>query len=86
MWYLWAFRTMRAYAPYVTLPFAAVVGYLGYKFEGAISSKYTPYKEPIKEARNERQLTEESLRSAADVEKLKYSANVLGKNLSPSLQ
>ncbi|GJQ85049.1 hypothetical protein Trydic_g3712 [Trypoxylus dichotomus] len=86
MWFGLAFRALRTYAPYITLPFAAAVGFLGYKIESTISNKHTPYKEPIKEARNERLISDESLQSAADVEKLRYNANVLGKNLSPSLQ
>ncbi|KAF5284166.1 hypothetical protein FQR65_LT00166 [Abscondita terminalis] len=86
MWTIWAFRALRTYAPYITLPFAAAIGYIGYNFENFVSDKYTPFSEPIKEARSERLLTDEKLDSAASVEALKYSANVLGKNVSPSLK
>ncbi|XP_017781259.1 PREDICTED: small integral membrane protein 12-A [Nicrophorus vespilloides] len=79
-------RAMRVYAPYITLPFAAVVGYIGYHVENKVSDKYTPYSAPIKDSRNERLLSEDSLQSATEVEKLKYSANVLGRNISPSLK
>lgn len=47
MWFGLGFRALRSYAPYITLPFAAVVGFLGYKIEGAISSKHTPYRGKI---------------------------------------
>ncbi|XP_060534031.1 small integral membrane protein 12-A [Cylas formicarius] len=76
---------LRAYAPYVTLPFAAVVGFIGYNLENILSDNYTPYHKSIEEQRKERLLSEEKLQSAENVEKLKYKANVLGTNLSPSL-
>lgn len=34
---------MRRNAVYFTLPFAAVVGFIGYNIENLISDKYTPY-------------------------------------------
>lgn len=34
---------LRNYAPYITLPFAAVVGIIGYNLENWMSDKYTPY-------------------------------------------
>lgn len=34
---------MRRNAVYLTLPFAAVVGFIGYNVENLISDKYTPY-------------------------------------------
>ncbi|KAJ8964970.1 hypothetical protein NQ314_004487 [Rhamnusium bicolor] len=79
------FRTLRVYAPYITLPFAAVVGVIGYNLENWLSDKYTPYNKSIEEQREERLLQEEKLLSAGNVEKLKYKANVLDTNLSPSL-
>lgn len=81
-----AFRVLRTYAPYITLPFAAVVGFLGYKIESAISDRQTPYNASIKDSRNDRLIEDEKLKGAAEVDPLKYSANVLGRNLSPSLQ
>lgn len=42
MWPI-VFRVLRQYAPFVTLPFAAVVGYVGYHIEDFMSDKYTPY-------------------------------------------
>lgn len=40
----------------------------------------------IKESRSDRLISNESLNSAANVEKLRYKANVLGTNVSPSLE
>lgn len=34
---------IRRNAVYVTLPIAAVVGFIGYKIENLVSDKYTPY-------------------------------------------
>lgn len=47
MWFGFGFRALRTYAPYITLPFAAVVGFLGYKIESTISKKHTPYRGEI---------------------------------------
>ncbi|KAF5296317.1 hypothetical protein FQA39_LY12534 [Lamprigera yunnana] len=77
---------LRTYAPAITLPFAAAIGYIGYNMENLMSDKYTPFNESIKESRSERMLTDEKLDSATSVETLKYSANVLGRNVSPSLR
>ncbi|CAH1382803.1 hypothetical protein MTP99_006793 [Tenebrio molitor] len=85
MWPL-LIRTLRVYAPYITLPFAALVGVVGYNLENIFSDKYTPYNQSIKESRSDRLSTNESLDSAANVEKLRYKANVLGTNVSPSLE
>ncbi|KYB27065.1 small integral membrane protein 12-A [Tribolium castaneum] len=79
-------RTLRVYAPYITLPFAAVVGVIGYNLENYFSDKYTPYNASIKESRDDRLLSNETLESATEVEKLRYKANVLGTNVSPSLE
>ncbi|XP_018568377.1 small integral membrane protein 12-A [Anoplophora glabripennis] len=76
---------LRSYAPYITLPFAALVGVIGYNLENWMSDKYTPYNKSIEEQRTERLLEEDKLQAAENVEKLKYKANVLNTNLSPSL-
>ena len=34
----------RTYAPWIVLPFAVVIGGLGYVIEGSVSDKYTPWK------------------------------------------
>lgn len=35
-------RALSRYAPYITLPVAAVVGVIGYHLEDIMSDKYTP--------------------------------------------
>ncbi|KAJ8913748.1 hypothetical protein NQ315_007465 [Exocentrus adspersus] len=83
------FAALRSYAPYITLPFAAVVGIIGYNLENWISDKYTPYNKSIQEQRTERLVEEERLEAAQNVEKVetvRYKASVLDTNLSPSLQ
>ncbi|KAK9878394.1 hypothetical protein WA026_021702 [Henosepilachna vigintioctopunctata] len=79
-------RAASRYAPYITLPFAAIVGVIGYNLENWLSDKYTPFNEPIKESRGERLLTDEVLSRATQVESLKLSGKALDKNVSPSLQ
>lgn len=97
------FRVLRQYAPVITLPFAALIGVIGYNLENILSDKYTPYNgkknfiiisnifnqklfvDSIKEKRGDRMLSEDVLKNATSVEKLRYSANVLNTNLSPSL-
>ncbi|KAJ8957963.1 hypothetical protein NQ318_001963 [Aromia moschata] len=80
------FTALRTYAPYITLPFAALVGIVGYNLENWVSDKYTPYNKSIEEQREDRLMAEEEkLKSPENVEKLKYKANVLNTNLSPSL-
>lgn len=37
------YAALRGYAPYITLPFAALVGFIGYNLENILSDKYTPY-------------------------------------------
>ncbi|KAL1500736.1 hypothetical protein ABEB36_006182 [Hypothenemus hampei] len=76
---------LRTYAPYVTLPFAGLVGFVGYNLENILSDKYTPYNKSIEELRNERLLQEDKLQSSEHASELRYEANVLGQNLSPSL-
>ncbi|XP_067000382.1 small integral membrane protein 12-A [Anabrus simplex] len=80
---------LRAYAPYITLPFAAVVGFIGYKVEGLLSDKYTPYQESIEEKREERLLEENLNKDLTHVDSLKerkfVPRSVLERNLSPSL-
>ncbi|XP_023017765.1 small integral membrane protein 12-A [Leptinotarsa decemlineata] len=79
------FTALRTYAPYITLPFAGLIGVIGYNLENWFSDKYTPYNKSIEEQRQERLLEEEKLKAAENVEKLKYKANVLNTNVSPSL-
>ncbi|KAG5900079.1 hypothetical protein JTB14_016051 [Gonioctena quinquepunctata] len=78
------FTALRTYAPYITLPFAGLVGIIGYNLENLLSDKYTPYNKSIGEQRQERLLQEDKLQGGEN-EKLKYKANVLNTNVAPSL-
>jgi len=90
---IWALA--RTYAPWITLPFAAVVGFIGYNFESILSDKYTPYKPSIEEQRDERQLKElnelmsAKIPSFPGVDKLEdkkfVPKSIFEKNLSPQL-
>uniref|UniRef100_A0A336K369 CSON008441 protein n=1 Tax=Culicoides sonorensis TaxID=179676 RepID=A0A336K369_CULSO len=75
---------LRSNAVYVTLPFAVVIGAIGYNLENILSDKHTPYSKSIQELRAERIAKE--LEDPAHHEKLRLNENVLGRNLSPSLQ
>ncbi|XP_058836143.1 small integral membrane protein 12 [Topomyia yanbarensis] len=79
-------NVLRTRAPYVTLPIAAIIGVIGYNIESLISDKYTPYSPSIEEKRVDRVTDDLHLKDATNVEKLVYKENVLGKNLSPSLE
>ncbi|XP_016844381.1 small integral membrane protein 12 [Nasonia vitripennis] len=70
---------LRRYSPYITLPFAACVGFIGYHLEGYISDRYTPGTAPIKQQREERLLAN------LDSHVTKKKHNPLEVNLSPSL-
>ena len=82
---------LRVNAPYITLPFAAVVGIIGYNIEGLISDKYTPFKKSVGEQREERMLKELEMKTdAKQVETLREKKfvpqTIFEKNVSPSLQ
>ncbi|XP_053688471.1 small integral membrane protein 12-A [Sabethes cyaneus] len=77
---------IRSNAVYITLPIAGIIGVIGYNIESILSDKYTPYSASIEEKRAERITDDQNLKNAANVEKLVYRENVLGRNLSPSLE
>jgi hypothetical protein len=83
------FSFLRRYVPYVTLPFAAVVGIIGYNLEHMLSDKYTPYQKSIEEKREDRLLQENLDRDVTNVDSLKEKKfvprSVFEKNISPSL-
>uniref|UniRef100_A0A182KJ00 Small integral membrane protein 12 n=1 Tax=Anopheles christyi TaxID=43041 RepID=A0A182KJ00_9DIPT len=79
-------QLLRSNVAYITLPVATLVGVIGYNIESLLSDKYTPYSASIQEKRAERVTDDEKLKAATDVEKLVYKENVLGRNLSPSLE
>ncbi|XP_058120670.1 small integral membrane protein 12-A [Anopheles ziemanni] len=85
MWPL-IMQFFRSNAAYITLPVATIVGVIGYNIESLLSDKYTPYSGSIQEKRAERITDESKLKDATNVEKLVYKENVLGRNLSPSLE
>ncbi|XP_051175919.1 small integral membrane protein 12 [Leptopilina boulardi] len=77
---------MKRYAPIITLPFAAIVGFIGYNLEETFSSKYTPSTPSISQQRLERSL--ETITTSSEKERNEKSKkhNPLEVNLSPSLQ
>ncbi|XP_041970895.1 small integral membrane protein 12 [Aricia agestis] len=77
---------LRTNAPYITLPIAAIVGVVGYNLESLLSDRYTPYSKSVQDQRLERQEEEQLLKDPLNVGKLQYKENVLGRNVSPSLE
>lgn len=83
----------RAYAPWVVLPFAVVVGAIGYNLENVLSDKQTPWKKSAIERRQERLLQENSENPEANVDgdlnSLKnpdfVPKTIFEKNISPGL-
>lgn len=73
---------VKRYAPIITLPFAALIGFIGYNLENTFSSKYTPSTPSISQQRLERTL--ETIEKEQKEKSRKHSP--LEVNLSPSLQ
>lgn len=77
---------LRSYAPYVTLPAAAVIGFIGYNIEWVIRDrKNTNFKpESTLDSRNERKLKEIETVDPTHVESLKGKSDIpktiLGRN------
>ena len=72
-------------APYVTLPFAVVIGFIGYNIE-SLYRKETPWKQKtIQEERDERKLDETNLEDVTKVKSLKTGIpkTVLDRNDPP---
>jgi len=80
---------LRVYAPYLTLPVAAIVGVVGYNIENIVSDKYTPYKPSIEEQREERRLKELTENQCATVDSLAdkkfVPKSIFERNMSPQL-
>lgn len=83
---------LRTYAPYIALPFAAVIGIIGYTVEGSLSDKYTPWRESVEDRRAKRMLEEElnnEQEGKSSVSSLKnpefVPKNIFEKNASPTL-
>lgn len=58
MWQI-IFAGARTYAPYITFPFALVVGFIGYNFEKLVRDRNTPQVHQVLEERNDRQLEQQ---------------------------
>jgi hypothetical protein len=84
------FTFLRTYAPYITLPVAAVVGFIGYNLESILSDKYTPYQKSIEEKRKDRLMEENLTKDVTEIDSLKerkfVPRSVFERNVSPSLQ
>jgi len=72
----------RVYAPYVVMPLAGVVGFIGYNIEDWVSDKHTPFKESTLDRREARRLKEDQ----DGVEGFKVPSTIFDKNVSPSLE
>uniref|UniRef100_A0A2C9JYU2 Small integral membrane protein 12 n=1 Tax=Biomphalaria glabrata TaxID=6526 RepID=A0A2C9JYU2_BIOGL len=85
MWNL-IFSAARTYAPYITLPIAAVIGVVGYNIEWVLrKEKNTPFKaKSIQEERIERTLKELEMIDPTKIDSLKSKKDipktVLGRN------
>ncbi|CAL1679352.1 unnamed protein product [Lasius platythorax] len=73
-------RSFGQFSKYLVLPFAGIIGFIGYNVEGWISDRHTPSTAAIKQQRQER-LLRENVDSSATPKK----HNPLEVNLSPSL-
>ncbi|XP_078592136.1 small integral membrane protein 12-like [Branchiostoma floridae x Branchiostoma japonicum] len=77
---------IRTYAPYITFPFALVIGFVGYNFENLVrGGKQQPYRnKSILEEREERKLEAIEEKDPTEVDKLKEKKfvprSVLDKN------
>ena len=80
---------VRTYAPYVVLPFAAVVGLVGYGIEGKLTDRFTPWKGSVVDRREQRMLEQEKDQNSASETGLKNPEfvpnNIFQKNQSPQL-
>ncbi len=81
---------MRVNAPYITLPFAAIIGVIGYNIERMVSDRTTPFKNSIEEQREDRMLKDLEKTDAKEIDSLKEKKfvprTIFEKNVSPSLQ
>ena len=82
---------LRVNAPFITLPFAAIIGVIGYNVERMISDRTTPFnKSSIEEQREDRLLNNLEKSDAKEIDTLKEKKfvprTIFEKNVSPSLQ
>ncbi|KAL7636700.1 UNVERIFIED_CONTAM: hypothetical protein RMT77_012452 [Armadillidium vulgare] len=88
--WVWILRSVRIYAPYLMLPFAATIGVVGYNIESYFR-EHSPNQRPcIKDERNDRLLTEilesNSERKSLFSESHSPPKTIFDKNVSPSLE
>ena len=72
----------RAYMPYVVMPAAVVVGFVGYNLEDWLSDKHTPHRDSAIERREERK-ARELLEGSKEY---KVPSSIFEKNVSPGLE
>jgi len=72
----------RTYAPYIVMPAAGIVGFIGYNIEGWLSDKHTPYNKSTMERREERKEQE----ALAGTGEFKIPSTIFEKNVSPGLE
>ncbi|KAI9556316.1 hypothetical protein GHT06_018890 [Daphnia sinensis] len=81
---------LRVNAPYITLPFAALIGFIGYNIERIVSDRTTPFRNSVEEQREDRMLQNLENVDAKEIESLKEKKfvprTIFEKNVSPSLQ
>jgi len=78
---------MRAYAPVITLPFAAVVGVIGYNVEKLFDRSTPAPLQGIKETREERRLDDGGEEAARSLKEHAFvPKSVFEKNMSPTLK
>ena len=81
---------LRVNAPYITLPFAAIIGVIGYNIERIVSDKTTPFKNSVEQQREDRMLKNLENVDAKEMDSLKEKKfvprTIFEKNVSPSLQ
>ena len=81
MWPLLA-AYARTYMPYVVMPAAFVVGFIGYNLEDWVSDKYTPHRDSAIERREERK-AREVLEGTSE---FKVPTSIFERNVLPGLE
>ena len=81
MWPLVA-AWVRTNLPYVVMPAAVVVGFVGYNLEDWLSDKHTPSRESALERREQRRSRE----AMEGTNEFKVPATIFEKNVSPGLE
>ncbi|KAI5701456.1 hypothetical protein M8J76_007880 [Diaphorina citri] len=75
-------RVLRSYAPAITVPFAGIIGFIGYQLESRYRNTYTPSIESVIDTQTLRD-ADESVTSLSD--KKIQPDTIFDKNLPPSL-